>query len=83
MAMYGPEQFDPGSIEAWRYMFRPSAMDPSLYFSAVNDGEPVCADDLLGDYLLDYADAPVPRKAGAEKQDPREIPGAIAYVKRV
>jgi hypothetical protein len=49
MAKLGLQQFDAGSVQPERYMFRPSAQNPDWYQRWVFDGEPLDVDALLAE----------------------------------
>lgn len=68
MGEIGEEYFDLTSDEAARFMYRPSAADPSLYESLVIDGPPVSADRLLRDNLI-------PESVRKTKRDPFSLSG--------
>lgn len=50
MERLGREQFDRGSAEPARFMFKPSAADPDEFQRWVWDGEPLAVDELLREY---------------------------------
>lgn len=76
MQEYGADQFDPGTTQPERYMFKPSAKEPKWYSSVVLDGEPLVVDELLADFEEDLSTKPLP-KPHRNKRDPFEIDGVI------
>ena len=83
MARLGSEQFDPGSAQPERFMFRPSTQDPRYWRAEVTEGDPLVVDDLLAEagVVVDYTGADVPRSA--LKRDPTELPGTVGAFNRV
>lgn len=81
MRRIGIESFDPGSDEPARYMFRPSAQQPTWYSYHVQDGEPLRVDELLKDFKDDLSQTPFP-KPHHEKRDPYELEGTIGEFNR-
>lgn len=82
MAQFGHEQFDPGSSEAERYMFKPSAKTKSSYAFEVLEGGPASVADLLGNFEQDLSDKPMP-KPHHRKRDPFAIEGVVGLFNRV
>jgi hypothetical protein len=74
----GEDQFDPGSVQPERFMYRPSSQGE--FQSWVIEGEPVPVDDLLADYDPDLSHLPVPRSRN--KRDPYEIEGTVGAFNR-
>lgn len=81
-ARLGKEQFDSGSFQAARFMYKPACKKPEWYESWVNEGEPVSVDELLAEYDRDLSDLPMP-KPGKNKRDPFAIAGPIGAFNRV
>lgn len=82
MARLGADQFDPGSAQAERFMFRPSAQDPRYWRAEVYEGPALSVDELLieSGATVDYTGADVPRSA--IKRDPTELPGTVGAFNR-
>lgn len=78
----GKDQFDSGSFQAARFMFKPATRKPEWYESWVNFGEPVQVDDLLAEYDRDLSELPMP-KPGRNKRDPYQIEGPVGAFNRV
>ena len=72
LEMLGADQFDPGSIEPERYMFRPATSSPDDYRVFAYDGPPQDAEDLLSDFDSDLSSRPTPR---TRKRDPLGLEG--------
>lgn len=81
LQLLGEKAFDPGSIQAERFMFRPSAQSAAAYEHVVIDGDPARVDDLLKDFQPDLSELPAPSR-GKTKQDPYEVPGTIGAFNR-
>lgn len=81
-AKLGLEQFDKGSFEPARFMFKPATRKPEWYESWVGEGDPYSVDDLLADYDRDLSELPMP-KPGKNKRDPFSIDGPIGAFNRV
>jgi len=77
----GYDQFDTGSFQAARFMFKPACRKPEWYDSWVNEGEPVQVDDLLLEYDRDLSEKPMP-KPGKNKRDPFELEDPIGAFNR-
>jgi predicted P-loop ATPase len=77
MQRLGPDNFDPGSSQPERYMFKPSAPTLDWYQAWVNDGEPLDVDALLREAL------PVIQEEPTTKRDPFELGGVIGAFNRV
>lgn len=82
MDMLGREQFDEGSTQPERYMFRPSAADPSAYRYWILDGSPVPVNDLLKGWDRDLRNRPDPG-VSARKRDPFALDGVVGAFNRV
>lgn len=81
MQMLGEHNFDPGSTQAERYMFRPAYSKKEYYESFVVPGPLACADDLLRDFQADLSSVPLP-KAHKNKRDPFAIEGTMGAFNR-
>lgn len=80
MQMLGEDQFDAGSVEAWRYMFKPSAASPELYDYRIVEGPPSSLDDLIAGASFDYTDTAPPKSRN--KRDPFTLEGLIGAFNR-
>lgn len=81
MQALGEEQFDSGSVEAERYMFKPSQSAPGRFtWNIVGKGVAV-ADDLLGDFQQDLSGLPTP-KPHKNKRNPYELAGTVGAFNR-
>lgn len=78
----GKDQFDTGSFQAARFMFKPAARKPEWFETWINDGEPVVVDELLLEYDRDLSELPMP-KPGKNKRDPFTIDGPVGAFNRV
>jgi putative DNA primase/helicase len=78
----GKDQFDTGSFQAARFMFKPACKKPEWYDSWINEGVPVRVDDLLAEYDRDLSELPMP-KVGKNKRDPYSIDGPVGAFNRV
>lgn len=81
MQRLGVGQFDPGSSQPERYMFKPAAQRPEWYRSWIIDGDPAPADELLAGFNQDLSDRPVP-KPNQSKRDPFSIDGVVGAFNR-
>lgn len=72
----GKDQFDPGSTQPERYMFKPSAERPEWFFSLVIDGDPMPVDEVLAEFVEDLSELPIPNPS-RNKRNPFEIDGVI------
>lgn len=81
MQLLGEEQFDPGSSEPERYMFKPSESNPGFFEFHVLDGPPASADKLLADFNQDLSTLPMP-KPSRFKRDPLAIDGTVGGFNR-
>lgn len=77
----GLHQFDPGSVQPERYMFKPSMTTKKAYNSFVIDGPLASADALLANFQADLSDAPPPRLS-KNKRDPFSLQGTIGAFNR-
>lgn len=82
MALLGEDQFDPGSAEPARYMFKPATQDEDWYSSWVTDGDPYPVDSLLEDFEEDLSEKDLPA-ASRHKRDPFSLEGATGAFNRV
>lgn len=81
MQRLGENQFDPGSSQPERFMYVPSAKEPSWFHHWVFDGNPAPVDDLLEDFEEDLSQKPLP-KPNKNKRDPFEIDGVVGAFNR-
>ena len=81
MRQLGEAQFDAGSAEPERYMFRPSAQEAAWFGRWVFDGDVCSVDGLLADWEWDLSERPFPRPHH-QKRDPYEIDGTIGAFNR-
>jgi predicted P-loop ATPase len=81
-ARLGKDQFDTGTFQAARFMFKPATRKPEWYDSWSNDGVPIPVDDLLVEYDRDLSELPMP-KPGRNKRDPFAIDGVVGAFNRV
>lgn len=81
MQMLGTENFDPGSVQPERYMFRPSATKKSLFQYDINQGTLADVEELLENFQTDLSDVPMPR-VGKNKRDPFALEGTIGAFNR-
>jgi predicted P-loop ATPase len=81
MQMIGLHNFDPGSQEPERYMFKPSAPDPFAFGWWVYEGDPANADALLASFDPDLSSRPMP-SLGRAKRDPFTIEGVVGAFNR-
>lgn len=81
MDRIGTDRFDPGSVQAERYMFKPSTQNRNWYSSHVQPGEPLLVDEWLGDYEDDLSAIPLP-KPSRFKRDPYAIEGTVGIFNR-
>lgn len=79
MRQLGEEQFDQGSTQPERYMFRPATQDPDGYEARVVEGEPLSVDALLAEYVEPTpAAAPDPAPAAAVPVSGDYVRAAVA-----
>src|SRR5690606_806852 len=76
MNALGIENFDPGSSQPERYMFKPATPDPDNWWFTATDGPDASADELLADFEVDLSTRPGPRPH-KNKRDPYAIEGTI------
>lgn len=81
MQLLGEHQFDAGSVQPERYMFKPAAGDPDSYTHVVVAGPLASADTLLADFQADLSALPAP-KVHKNKRDPFAIEGTIGAFNR-
>lgn len=81
MKLLGADQFDPGSVQPERYMFRPAASSPEYFHYRELDGPLLSLDDLLADFTDDLSTLPPPRKP-RNKRDPFGIEGTVGAFNR-
>lgn len=81
MQLLGEHQFDPGSVQPERYMFKPAAGQPESYSQFVIPGPLASADQLLVDFRADLSELPAP-KAHKNKRDPFGIEGTVGAFNR-
>lgn len=82
MDMLGTEQFDLGSVQPERYMFKPAAQRPDFYSWGEVEGPVATADDLImkiDDVVTDYT----PPQPSRRKRDPFQIEGVVGAFNRV
>lgn len=82
MDMLGAEQFDPGSVQPERYMFKPAAQRPDFYSWGEVEGPIATADDLImkvDEVVVDYT----PPQPSRRKRDPFQIEGVVGAFNRV
>lgn len=82
MDKLGADQFDKGSVEPARYMFKPAAQEPGWFQHWVFDGPALEVDPLLAGFNPDLSTLPAP-KAGRNKRDPFELEGVVGAFNRV
>ena len=78
----GKDQFDTGSFQAARFMFKPATRKPEWYDTWINHGRQIEVDDLLAEYDRDLSELPAP-KPGKNKRDPYAIEGPVGAFNRV
>lgn len=81
MDQLGAAQFDQGSNQAERYMFRPAHSPDQPYDWREITGPVARVDDLLSQWDPDLSSLPVPR-VGKNKRDPFEIEGPVGAFNR-
>lgn len=82
MQQLGEDQFDKGSVEPARYMFKPAAQEPGWFQHWVIDGEPLAVDPLLEGFNPDLSSMATP-KPHRNKRDPFELEGVVGAFNRV
>lgn len=78
----GESQFDSGSFQAARFMFKPGARKREWYEFWEGEGEPVSVDALLVEWDRDLSELPMPQPSRT-KRDPFGIGGPIGAFNRV
>lgn len=81
MRTFGKDQFDKGSSQPERYMFKPAEQESGWFQSWVFDGDPVPVDSLLADFVEDLSDKPLP-KPHHNKRDPYTLDGIMGAFNR-
>ena len=82
MERVGTDDFDPGSSQAERFMFKPAASSPDLFWYQVNDGAPLPVDEyLVDDVAIGALDKP--NTVHPNKRDPLTLPGVVGAFNRV
>lgn len=81
MARFGVDQFDLTSVQAERYMFKPSAQHDRWFQSWKIDGDPLPVDQLLGEYDPDLSRVPLPAPPRG-KRDPFTLEGVVGAFNR-
>lgn len=82
MNLLGTDNFDPGSEQPERYMFKPACANELENFQWwVLDGEPAIADKLLAGWDSDLSKTPIPESPKG-KRDPFEIEGVVGAFNR-
>jgi putative DNA primase/helicase len=76
MQQLGEDQFDKGSVEPARYMFKPAAQEPSWFQHWVIDGPALAVDPLLAGWDPDLSKLSTP-KPHRNKRDPYELEGVV------
>lgn len=82
MNRIGSSDFDPGSVQGERYMFKPAAQRPDWFSHGSWDGPPISADELIGEFSDEDSSVPMPR-ASRTKRDPFELGGTVGVFNRV
>jgi predicted P-loop ATPase len=77
----GVGQFDAGSVQPERYMFRPSEARKGLFWYDVHQGPLADVETLLEDFQADLSDVPMPR-VGKNKRDPFALEGTVGAFNR-
>ena len=77
----GKDQFDPSTDQPERYMFKPSAAEPSWWKYVVVDGDPAPVEKLLLEFEEDLTRKPLPRP-NRTKRNPLEIDGIVGAFNR-
>lgn len=81
MDKLGSAQFDSGSSEPERYMFKPAAQRPEWYEHAALDGPLYPVDELLQAYDESLGDKPMPAPSRF-KRDPFDLDGVVGAFNR-
>ena len=82
MQQLGVENFDPGSVQPERYMFKPSESAANLFWYDVLTGPLADVEKLLQDFQEDLSVLPLP-KPHKNKRNPFEIEGTVGDFNRV
>jgi len=77
----GVENFDPGSVQPERYMFRPSEAKRGAFWYDVNESGLADVEQLLQDFEEDLSSVPLP-KPSRSKRDPFAIEGTVGAFNR-
>lgn len=81
MQALGDAQFDAGSVEPERYMFKPSESEPGYFSWHEVDGPIAAAEELLLEFNPDLSTLPMP-KPHKNKRDPFLLEGTIGAFNR-
>lgn len=81
MSLLGDENFDAGSSEPERYMFKPSAAKKANWFWRTYDGPLATSEALLEHWDPDLSDRPMPNLPN-RKRDPFDLPGVSGAFNR-
>lgn len=81
MNALGSENFDGGSSEPERYMFKPATPTPQMWWYKATDGQDTNADALLSDFEVDLSGRVGPRPH-RNKRDPYAIEGTVGAFNR-
>lgn len=76
ISQLGEGQFDPGTTQPERYMFKPATQNPDWFHYQVIDSDVLVVDELLVDFEEDLSVQPLPAP-NRTKRDPFEIAGVI------
>jgi putative DNA primase/helicase len=77
----GKDQFDTGTFQPARFMFKPATRKPEWYDYHVGVGDPIQVDTLLGEYDREQSEEAAPRP-GKNKRDPFTIEGPVGAFNR-
>lgn len=81
MQTLGEDNFDPGSVQPERYMFRPSEKAKGTFWYEVYEGPLADVEELLSDFQEDLSTVPLPRPH-KNKRNPFEIEGTVGEFNR-
>ena len=81
MNAVGAKSFDPGSVQAERYMFKPSKGPKQPFEYIVNEGGLADVEQLLEEFEEDLSAIPLP-KPNRSKRDPFAIEGTVGAFNR-